>query len=152
LDHHHDEGLTLPERATARHRGDGQALVEFSLSIGAFLVLIIAIVDVGRAMYVHNGLSEAAREIARRTIVYPGVNLGSSAESQSVVATQQTLVPGMTTPTFLCVDVMGDPSGHVPCTRGDYVRVTVTAPYEPSVFLGMAGPITLRSSASMQIP
>jgi Flp pilus assembly protein TadG len=132
--------------------GGGQALVEFTLAIGAFLVLIIAIVDVGRAVYVHNGLSEAAREIARRTIVYPGVTLGTSPESQATVVIQQGMVPGMATPTFACVDIAGDPSGHVPCTRGDFVRVTVTAPYAPSVFLGMAGPITLQSSASMQIP
>jgi Flp pilus assembly protein TadG len=132
--------------------GNGQALVEFTLSIGAFLVLIIAIVDVGRAIYTHNGLSEAAREIARRTIVYPGVTLGSSPESQATVAIQQGMVPGMAAPSFSCVDIAGDPSDHVPCARGDYVRVTVSAPYAPSVFLGMAGPITLKSSASMQIP
>jgi Flp pilus assembly protein TadG len=132
--------------------GPGQALVEFSLAIGAFIVLIIGLVDLGRATYVHNGLSEAAREIARRTIVYPGVVLGTSAESQATVATQQGMVPGMAAPTYSCVDVTGAATGHVPCARGDYVRVSVSAVYSPSVLLGLGGPFTLSSSASMQIP
>jgi Flp pilus assembly protein TadG len=130
----------------------GQAIVEFSLAIGVFLMLMIGVVDLGRAIYVHNGLSEAAREIARRTIVYPGMTLGSSLESLDTVAIQQGIVPGMGTPAYDCVDVMGTATGHIPCTRGDYVRVTVTASYSPSMFLGLGGPLTLSSSASMQIP
>ena len=134
-------------------RSRGQALVEFSLSIMVFLVFVVGIVDVGRAIYVYNGLSEAAREIARRTIVYPGAtDIGTSTQTLAVVATQLGMIPGMTAPSFLCVDVTGTANGHEPCKTGDYVRVTTQATYAPSVLLGMGGGIQLKSAASMQIP
>ena len=139
--------------ADADARSRGQALVEFSLSIMVFLVFVVGIFDVGRAIYVYNGLAEAAREIARRTIVYPGAtDIGTSPQTLAVVATQQGMIPGMTAPSFLCVDVTGAANGHEPCKTGDYVRVTTLANYTPSVLLGMGGAIQLKSAASMQIP
>ncbi len=130
----------------------GQALVEFSLAIVVFLVMLVSLFDVGRAVYMYNGMSEAAREIARRTIVYPGIVLGASAESLDTVAIQQHLVPGLSDPIYACVDVSGAAVAHVPCLSGDYVRVTVSAVYTPVAFLGMGGPISMTSSASMLVP
>ncbi len=146
----------MTRHAARRGGGDagsrGQALVEFSLSVMVFLVFVVGIVDVGRAIYVYNGLAEAAREIARRTIVYPGADLGASTQTVAVVATQRDMIPGMTAPVFACVDVTGSANGHQPCKTGDYVRVTTEATYTPSVLLGMGGAIQLKSAASMQIP
>ena len=51
------------------HRG--QALVEFALVIIVFLVILMGIVDFGMAIYKFNGVSQAAREIARVTSVHP---------------------------------------------------------------------------------
>ncbi|MEX1171413.1 MAG: TadE/TadG family type IV pilus assembly protein [Chloroflexota bacterium] len=135
-------------RSTAR----GQALVEFSLTIIIFLVLLMGVFDLGRGIYMFNGVSEAAREIARRTAVYPGVTLGQSTQTQAVVATQRGLVPAFQTPDFLCVDITGNANGKVPCQSGDYVRVTVTATYSPVTLLGLSGPINLTSSSSIRIP
>src|SRR6185369_14315679 len=56
----------------------GQALVEFSLSIIIFIVMLMGIFDVGRAIFMYNGVSEAARDIARRTSVYPYSGIGGS--------------------------------------------------------------------------
>lgn len=149
---------------TPSHRG--QALVEFSLAITIFIVMLMGIFDLGRAIFMYNGVSEAARDIARRTSVYPyaglgGSNyLGSSLESQAVIATQRGLVPGMTplsagAPDFECVDIAGNPSTNDTCGSGDaqdYVRVTVKASYEPITLLGLAGPITLSSTSTVAIP
>lgn len=144
--------MTVGRLDLARGRESGQALVEFSLAILIFVVMVVAIFDLGRGVYTFNGVSEAAREIARRTVVHPGIALGASQEAQEVIAIQRGLVPGMADPTFACVDVTGAASTHSPCRSGDYVWVTVTATYRPVALLGLGGPITLSSSSSMQIP
>lgn len=132
---------------------DGQALVEFSLAIIIFLVLLMGIFDFGRGIYMYNGVAQAAREIARRTSVYPGIDLGASAESQTVIAVQAGLVPGMEAPTFACLTITGAPSTSDPCASGDIVQVTVTATYEPiTPLLGFLGTIPLSASGSAQIP
>ena len=64
----------------------GQSLVEFSLAITIFLVLVMGTVDLGRAVYQFNGVSQAARELARVASVHPGGTLGSSSESSSTLA------------------------------------------------------------------
>ena len=50
-------------------RGRGQALVEFALVIPIFLLLLVAIFDLGRAVFAYNTLTNAAREGARMAIV-----------------------------------------------------------------------------------
>jgi Flp pilus assembly protein TadG len=55
--------LSMLRRRREDHRG--QALVEFSLVILMFLTLVFGLIDVGRVVYAHNAISEAAREGAR---------------------------------------------------------------------------------------
>jgi TadE-like protein len=53
-----------------RHAGDrGQALVEFALTIPIFLFVVLALFDMGRAVFAFNTLTNAAREGARTAIV-----------------------------------------------------------------------------------
>ena len=52
-----------------RERSRGQALVEFSLVIPIFLLLLISLFDLGRAVFSYNTLTNAAREGARVAIV-----------------------------------------------------------------------------------
>ncbi len=54
----------------------GQGLVEFAIVIPVFLVILMGVVDLGRGIYMYNGVAEAAREIARVTSVHPGSTLG----------------------------------------------------------------------------
>ena len=129
----------------------GQALVEFSLAIIVFLVLLMGIVDMGRGIYAYNGVSQAAREIARVASVHPGSTLGSSTETTNVVATQQRLVPGLGAPAFSCVDIAGSPVTDT-CRRGDWVRVQISAPWTPvTPLLGLAGTWNLASTTTMKI-
>jgi Flp pilus assembly protein TadG len=139
---------------TARLRsGDrGQALVEFSLTLIVFLVLIMAVVDLGRGIYMYNGVSQAVREVARVTSVHPGTTLGNSAETAAVVATQKALVPNLGSPTFSCVDIDDTPVSG-PCKGGMRVKVTMVAPYRAiTPLLGLAGTFNLSSASSVQIP
>ena len=57
---------------TRRGRSRGQSLVEFALVIPIFLVLLMAIVDIGRAIWAQNSVAAAAREGARYAIVHGG--------------------------------------------------------------------------------
>jgi hypothetical protein len=129
----------------------GQALVEFSLAIVVFLLLLMAIVDMGRGIYAYNGVSQAAREIARVASVHPGSTLGASTEISNVVATQQRLVPGLGAPAFSCVDITGAAVSET-CRRGDWVRVQIRAPWTPvTPILGLTGTWSLASTTTMKI-
>lgn len=129
----------------------GQALVEFSLAIVVFLLLMMGIFDVGRGIYTFNGVSQAAREIARVASVHPGSTLGSSAEIANVVATQQRLIPGLGAPAFSCVDITGAAITDT-CRKGDWVRVQISAPWAPiTPLLGLIGTWNLASTSTMKI-
>ncbi len=132
-------------------RERGQALVEFSLAFIVLVVMVVGIFDLGRGVYTYNGLSEAAREIARATSVHPGSPLGTSVRTADTIAVQRALVPGLGTPAFACVDYTGA-SVTGTCASGDFVRVTVATTFAPISFLGFGGPFTFTSSSSMQLP
>ena len=135
----------------------GQALVEFSLAITIFLVLLMAIVDFGMSIYKYNGVSEAAREIARVASVHQsgiGTSFGTSPQITAVVNTQKQLVPGLSSPTFTCVDIDGNAvaldSGKCPIDA--YVKVQVSSEYRAvTPLLLVAGTFTLQGSSSAQI-
>jgi TadE-like protein len=136
----------------------GQGLVEFALVIVIFLVLIMGVVDFGMAIYKFNGVSQAAREIARVTSVHPCAGSapcapGSSTETQDVVDVQKGLIPGLNDPVISCVDVAGAPVAPNPCDFSKHsVRVTITAPYRPiTPLLGLTGTWTMEGSSSAQI-
>jgi Flp pilus assembly protein TadG len=135
-----------------RERERGQALVEFSIGILVFLALFIATIDLARGVFMYNGVSQAARELARETSVYPGTGtLGSSTETQAVLSTQRNLVPGLQTPTFECVDLSGVPQFDT-CRPGDWVKVTTTTRFVPSLpFLTSLMTLDLTSSSSAEI-
>ena len=50
-----------------RHRG--QSLVEFALILPVFILILVGIFDVGRAVFAYNTLNNAAREAVRVAIV-----------------------------------------------------------------------------------
>jgi hypothetical protein len=130
----------------------GQALVEFAFGIIVFLALLIGTIDLGRGVYMYNGVSQAAREIARETSVHPGTGaLGGSAETQQVVAVQQRLVPGLRVSSYACTDIAGTVLAG-DCRGGEWVTVTVTTRFQPVMpLLTMLGPIDLTSSSGAEI-
>ena len=127
--------LRLPHR---RDRTGGQALVEFSLVLIPFLILMMAVFDLGRAIYMMNTTAEAAREIARVTAVHPwnsSKDLGSSTQSTGVIATQRNLLPAMNfTPgtDITCVDINDTTMADAQCSRtGSFVKVRVRSTFAP---------------------
>jgi Flp pilus assembly protein TadG len=137
-----------------RPANTGQALVEFSLAIIVFLVMLMGVFDLGRGIYQYNGVSQAAREIARRTSTHTnGVGgFGQSSETLATIKVQRGLVPQMgPSPTIECVDADGASAGTT-CSSGEYVRVTVTSSFTPISLLGLTGAFTLSSTSSVQVP
>ncbi len=137
-----------------RFRSDGQALVEFALGVTIFLVLIMGVFDFGRGIYMFNGVSQAAREIARVTSVHPGTDPTAKASwSQQmidVVNTQKKLVPNLQDPTIKCLEIDGVTAA--PCLPGNFVQVTIVAPYSAvTPLLGLLGTWNMKSVSLVQI-
>lgn len=139
----------------------GQSLVEFSLVLIPFLLILMGIIDVGRAIYMNNGVAEAAREIARAASVHPcdpsNCSLGNSPEAQAAVATQRNLVPGLAGPgaavTFQCTTITDALLSNSTCRSGSFVRVTVSVPFRVATpLLSMVAPAILSSASHVRLP
>jgi Flp pilus assembly protein TadG len=50
-------------------RSPGQSLVEFALVLPIFLLVVVALVDLGRGVFAYNSITNGAREAARLAIV-----------------------------------------------------------------------------------
>ncbi len=150
--------LLRPMNRLVRSAHRGQALVEFSLAVIPFLILLMAIFDLGRGIYMMNGTSEAAREISRVTIVHrdEGSGLGFSADTTAVIATQRNLIPGLVinpARDITCVDEFDRPVVGQCLPKIHFIKVHVTAPFEPITPLVSAfGSHTFESTSRMQIP
>ena len=141
-----------------RKRGDrGQALVEFALALIPFLLLLMAVFDFGRAIYIYNGVSQAAREVARTASVWPNdlTPTGYSVTAQKTIDTQAALVPGLAIDEPVCVAVgAADDSAATaqPCDENEFVVVRASSTYTPVSLLGFLGTIQIESKARIQMP
>jgi Flp pilus assembly protein TadG len=144
-----------------RRNAAGQGLVEFSLVLVPFLLILLAITDLGRGVYTNNGVAEAAREIARVTSVHPcnpsSCTLGNSSQTLAAIANQRGLVPGLggtgSTISIQCTDITDLTLSNTSCRAGSFVRVTITVPFRVvTPLLGMVAPTTLTSTSHVQLP
>jgi Flp pilus assembly protein TadG len=114
--------------------GRGQALVEFALVLPLFLLFLIAIFDLGRAVFAYNTLTNAAREGARTAIV--------NQYTPTIIARakQQTAIVELNDPSvsvnFYQVNADGTPNTSVPCALsqiavGCMATVSFEATYQP---------------------
>jgi Flp pilus assembly protein TadG len=138
--------------ATRRRRTRGQGLVEFALGITVFLTILIGLVDLARAAWLFNGVSDAAREIARVTSVHPGNGtLGSSTETATAVSGERSLVPGLSVTSYTCIDISGATVSGT-CQPGDWVKVSVKTTFRAaSPLLIPFGAMTLSTASSAKI-
>jgi hypothetical protein len=139
------------EPGTSR-RSRGQGLVEFALGITIFLTILIGLVDLARAAFLFNGVSDAAREIARVTSVHPGSSgLGTSTETTTAVANERVLVPGLSITSYACIDLAGA-SVSGTCQPGNWVKVSVRTSFQPILpLLSPFSPITFTTASSAKI-
>ncbi|HEX5591600.1 MAG TPA: TadE/TadG family type IV pilus assembly protein [Candidatus Limnocylindrales bacterium] len=145
-----------------RERERGQTLVEFSLVLIPFVLMLMAVLDLGRGIYTNNGVAQAAREIARAASVHqctgPCTTATWSTEILEVVNTQKALVPGLANSgiTIQCVDVTGTvvPVGAgLDCTDGNFIRVKTSVSFKLiTPLLPVPNPFTVSSTAHVQVP
>ena len=64
------------QRTATLRQQRGATLVEYALVIPIFLLLVIGILEFGRAIFTYNTLANAAREGARYGIIHPGDTAG----------------------------------------------------------------------------
>jgi Flp pilus assembly protein TadG len=143
----------MTNRRLRRRGARGQSLVEFALGITIFLTILIGLVDLARAAFLFNGVSDAAREVARVTSVHPGTTLGTSTETTAAVSAERALVPGMVVTSYDCIDIAGDSvTGTTNCQPGNWVKVSVQTTFQPILpLLSAFGPLTFATSSSAKI-
>lgn len=61
--------MSAPLRLARWHGGRGQTLVEFAIVVPVLLVIVLGLLDLGRAVFVYNTLAQSARQASRTAIV-----------------------------------------------------------------------------------
>ncbi len=113
--------MRLHRRARDRR---GQTLVEFALILPIFLLVLMGILDLGRAVYYSSTLSNAAREAARQGIVdQTCANVITTAEERSVGMPSATVTAWWTTTAGVSKRTCSPEAGAADI--GDLARVTV---------------------------
>jgi Flp pilus assembly protein TadG len=85
-------------RSRGRARRRGQALAEFALVFPIAMLILIAVFDVGRAVFAYNGLTNAAREGARLAAVNQDLNLIKGRVQEMTFGTS---ITNLASPTFV---------------------------------------------------
>ena len=86
-------------RTHAMRRHSGQSMVEFAVLAPVFFMLLLGTIDLGRAVYIYNSISDAAREGARAAIPF---DTPLPTNPQVVGAVQSKLGGGFTLTTDPC--------------------------------------------------
>jgi len=150
-------------RARSRRRQRGQALVEFAIAAIPFLLLVMGVLDLGRAIYQMNTTAQAAREIARTASIHPWTtccDLGTSPQGTTVVNIQRALLPNMSftaSTDVVCVDVTDASVPDAECQPRErdphFVAVTVRSTFVPATPLTMLfGSHTFSSTSRVELP
>ncbi len=138
-------------RSVVRVRGGtrGQALVEAALVMPILLLLLVGIMEFGRAWNIHQVVTDAARQGARKAAIW---HESGNAEDSAKAVVERSLAAG-SVPSGDPADVTGDEPGS------EEVTVTVEVEYQFFVLapvMALAGQsfgdgkVTLRSSAVMR--
>jgi Flp pilus assembly protein TadG len=115
-----------------RRHERGQGLIEFALVIPIFLLVLVALFDLGRAVFAYNTLTNAAREGARMAIVNqykPSIIARAKQQTQIVELNDPSVQVG-----FYQVNADGTPNTTTPCALvavGCLAIVSFEATYQP---------------------
>jgi Flp pilus assembly protein TadG len=136
--------------ARGRRRQRGQSLVEFALILPIFMILFLGVVEFGWALRAYVVEQNAAREGARYWAL--NGNPGSCDPIGTAVTNKAPTLSGMSTSYKI------GPTTTTTCAATSPNDVTVTATYTYNFitplggFLsGVAGPLTMNSSATMRV-
>jgi Flp pilus assembly protein TadG len=121
----------------------GQALVEWALLLPLFFLILMGLLDAGRAIYAYNTVANSARYAARVAMV------NQDEPTVLAAAVGKGVGLGLATTDVTCT---GCVTGGASATPGDSVAITVTYDYEPATpLIGDIFNPTISSTAVMQI-
>jgi hypothetical protein len=124
------------------HRGQG--LAEFALVFPLFILLLMGMVDLGRAVYAYNSITNAAREAARLAIV--------NQDTSSIEQRAEDMTSAIDVSTTVTIE-QPDGSECDPLAIGCIVTVEVETGYQPitPVFGSVIGPMTLAAESQIGV-
>jgi Flp pilus assembly protein TadG len=149
----------------ADRRERGQTLVEFSIVLPIFLLIVFGAIDLGRVIWAADSLANAAREGARFASVHGDAEIVTMATKADIRGeTMNYIVAGGTNVTItVCYSAVAFASSSVGCsgdtdeagavnTRGNLVTVAITAnvPLLTGSLLGLPG-FTVRGASTALI-
>lgn len=143
--------MTLHFRRPASSRCRGQALAEFALVLPLLLLLMVGILDFGRAVYASHTIGNAAREAARLAIVDQNPDKVRAHGADHAVGLSTTV-----TATYWNPVPNADPAQNGSCSpvvRECIVVLTVVTDYVPAtpIIGGLIGPIRLTATTEMPV-
>jgi Flp pilus assembly protein TadG len=127
-------------RHALKHSQRGQSLVEMALILPIFLVCVLGMIDLGRAVYAHTILSNAVRDGCRTAIV-------STKTSSEVILAVRESAAGVNIPAGN-VTISGSRTPGSTVTVSAFV---VFSPITPLVRAITGSAITLRASSAMVV-
>ena len=137
--------------ARFRRAEGGQALVEFALIMPFLLLLLVGIVEFGRGWNLHQVVTDAAREGARKAVIYDNTN---TITVDSITNTMKAALASAGVDTSRA-DIIIDP-GAWNAPSGQPTTVSITLPYR-LIFFGALkqwttgqSTVSLRSSFTMR--
>ncbi|MEO5317930.1 TadE/TadG family type IV pilus assembly protein [Arthrobacter sp. CC3] len=118
----------------------GAVAVEFAILAPVLIMLLLGIVEFGRAYNAQASLSAAAREGVRVMAISNSISAANTAAKSTALSLQ----PGLkdTNIVFKNLD-----TGTASCAPGN--RITVTISYNLSTMTGIAGPFPMTGKGSM---
>lgn len=135
----------------------GQSMVEFALVFPIAMLLLLAVFDVGRAVFMYNGLTNAAREGARLAVVNQDKSLiGQRIQDMAPTAEISNLGDPDDLVSFYKQLPNDDPTTNAPCTtlsvgcvavviaRADWTAIT-------PVIGQLIGPIDLEARSELPV-
>jgi Flp pilus assembly protein TadG len=143
---------------TNKSRSGGQSLVEFALALPIIVLLLMALFDLGRAVFAYNTVANAARDGARVAIVDQSSTSGISQAAQAAADQATGLGLNPTNPLEILVQYrMPDLSGPCPASWGEWVgcvaevRVQYRFNAATPIIGNIIGPITVGSTTQLPI-
>lgn len=130
-------------------RGDrrrGQSMVEFSLVFIVFIMLMVGLFELGRAVWIYNTVAHAARQGARYAMVHG--NAGSP-DNNALIASVKAQAVGLSN-----ASVQVTPTWEGGGIVGTFVSVQVSYPFVPAVggiLLGGSQGFNIASTSRMVV-
>ena len=119
-------------RLRLRGKEKGSTLVEFSLAVVAILIVLFGIIDIGRALYAYNWLSDAARRGTRYAMVRgskcSGLGSACPASASDIQAYVNSLATGIDTSQLTVTSqcfASGNVASNPPCAAPGWVQVNL---------------------------